>query len=114
MATLKETYENQITQYSSDDQHWVQYVRDHFHYIRNTAQETILEIYRHNTMKYRLEDFLDEQLHFPKSAAWIVLLINQLNTNADFVGLNSILVPDMGVIQTLHTTFRTVRSQQQA
>lgn len=110
--TLKEMYEMQADQYCSEDQNWVQFVRDHFLYIRQTAQTIYLDVYRHNTMKYRLEDFLQDQLNMPKSCAWIVLMINQLGTNVDFRDLKSILVPDMRVIQWLTERYRTVSAQQ--
>lgn len=112
-STLREIYEEQVDQYCSEDQNWVQFVRDHFHYLRNTAQEILLDVYRHNTMKYRLEDFLEDQLKMSKSTAWIVLMINQLNSNVDFRELNSILIPDMRVIDYLRTTYDTVVANQE-
>ena len=111
-STLREMFEEQVDQYSSEDQNWVQFVRDHFQYLRNTAQETALDVYRHNTMKYRLEDFLEDQLKMPRSTAWIVLLINQMNSNIDFRELSSILIPDMHVIQYLRNTYDTVKANQ--
>lgn len=110
--TLKQTYEQQIDQYCSEDQNWVQFIRDHFLYIRSTAQETNLDAYRHNTMKYRLEDFLVDQMNIPSSCAWIVLLINQLGTSVDFRELKSILIPDIRVIQRLADRYSTLKSQQ--
>ena len=109
---LKQIYEEQIDQYCSEDQNWVQFVRDHFLYIRNSAQTTSLDAYRHNTMKYRLEDFLVDQMNIPRSCAWIVLLINQLGTNVDFRELKSILIPDIRVIQWLVDRYTTVKAQQ--
>ena len=38
-STLRELFEEQVDQYCSEDQNWVQFVRDHFQYLRNTAQE---------------------------------------------------------------------------
>jgi hypothetical protein len=112
-STLRELFEEQVDQYCSEDQNWVQFVRDHFQYLRNTAQEVTLDVYRHNTMKYRLEDFLEDQLKMYRSTAWIVLLINQMNSNVDFREMSSILIPDMRVIQYLRNTYNTVKANQE-
>lgn len=110
--TLRSMYEEQVDDYCSEDQNWVQFVRDHLLYLRSTAQEIQLDVYRHNTMRYRLEDFLEDQMKMMRSTAWIVLLINQMNSNVDFREMKSILIPDMRVIDWLRTTYDTVVSNQ--
>ena len=110
--TLKETLECKITRYNNSDFGWVQYVRDNLWYIRGTAQRIDLDVYRHNTMKYRLGEFIVETFNMPRDVAWIVLYINQLESDVDFRDLESILIPDMKVIDNLCNMYRNLKAQE--
>lgn len=112
---LRDAYQNLNTDLSNNDADWVEYIRDHYTTIVNTGGWIALDKFKHNTMKYRLEDFLQEE-GMDTSIAWIILLINQLGSNINFINLTKLLLPDMKVIRrlreqyvSLNATFRKAR-----
>ena len=111
MSDLRTELKNSDAMYSSSDQEWVQFIRDHFRIIRSTATNVELDVYQHNSMQYRLSEWLDTELHYPYSVTWIVLLINQLKSEEEFRNLTTILIPEMGVITKLYREFKNLRSQ---
>ena len=108
--SLKETYESQITTYSNHDIEWVQYVRDHFSVLVESATKYTLAPYQHYAMMYRLEDWMGEQ-NIPKEMSWIILYINQLSDAFDFKDLTEIMIPNFTVLEQLKQQFKTVQSQ---
>ena len=111
MASLREELKHADSMYSNGDQKWVQYVRDHFWTIRSSASVIDLEAYQHNTMRYRLAEWLMDEFDMPYTSMWITLLINQLNSEEDFRNLQTILVPDMRVVDNLFSQFRNLNAQ---
>lgn len=112
-SELRNMYEQQIDQYSSEEQGWVQFVRDHYRYLRNTAQQVSLDAFRQHTMRYRLEDFIEDEFKMMRSTAWIVLMVNQLNSNVDFRNLEFLYIPDMTAIDYLRNRYDTVVANQE-
>jgi len=107
--SLEKMYESLTTAYSNDDADWVHYVRDNLHVIMATSEWMELDPFKHNSMKYRLEDFMLEERLSP-SIAWILLLINQLGSNLDFIGLTRLRIPDITTIKELRSQYVSVRS----
>jgi len=107
--SLDNKYKELITSYDCSDADWAQYVRDNLDTILASASWTELDPFTHNSMKYRLEDFLKDERLDP-SIAWIVLIINQLGSNLDFIGLSRIKIPDIAVIRRLRSQYVSVRS----
>ncbi|MBR1988610.1 MAG: hypothetical protein IKA36_06220 [Clostridia bacterium] len=107
--SLHTTYASLLSSYSNYDLAWVQFIRDHFYHIKKKSTVVELDPYRHNSMKYRLEDFLADN-NIPTEMAWIVLYINQLGSNVDFRDITVMILPDVSDIKHLRDVFDTVQS----
>lgn len=107
--TLKLIYQSNDTDYSNNDLGWVQFVRDHYTYLRNKSTPKIMSSVDMSITKYRIHEILAEMGMSP-SVIWIVLLINQLPSENDFVDLTAILIPDMATIEQLHSTYNSIKS----
>lgn len=105
--SLLETYKSRISNYGSQDADWVHFVRDNQQAIIDSSTWYELDPYKLNTLKYRLEDFLVEE-NILTSVAWIVIMINQLGSNADFIGLSRIRLPNMDFISELRTQYNSL------
>lgn len=110
---LQEIYMRYLDQYSNNNFEWVQYVHDHLNLIKQKAIPIEIDIFKSNELQYRLNDFLREN-NYPISIGWIVVLINQLPSENNFVGLSNLYVPDMAHLSYLRETFNTVMSNQKS
>lgn len=108
-ASLRAMYESIASSYSSEDIEWVQFVRDHYYYIKKYCSKVELNPFRHNAFKYRLTDFCVDN-NIPRGMEWIVLLVNQLGSEKDFANLAVMLLPDVEVIKNLRNKFDTIQS----
>lgn len=111
--TLQQMYSKYIDRYSNSDYEWVQYISDHYSKLMDKAQTIPLDIVVHNTMRYRLNDFLREN-NYPVSIAWIVLMLNKLNSENEFVNLNKLIVPDMSQLEKLKEEFNNIQSHKKS
>ena len=107
--SMHTVYASLLSSYSNYDIEWVQFVRDHYYHIKRKATIVELNPFKHNSMRYRLADFLSEN-NVPKEMAWIVLMINQLESEAKFCDLNIMLLPDVTDIKELREIFDNQRS----
>lgn len=106
---LRDVYIGLETDLSNADEDWVHYVKDHYKLIVASGGWLSLDKFRHNTMKYRLEDFLKDESIDP-SISWIILMINQLGSNVDFANLERLLIPDLKFIQHLREQYVSLRA----
>ena len=107
MAGLHNLFQRYYTKFSNDNYEWVHFLHDHFKRIRLKATYIEINPYQMHEMHYRLNDFLAEY-NIPQEADWIVLLINQLQSEKDFKNLTWIYLPDMTDIEELREEFDTV------
>ena len=107
MAGLHSLFKKHFTKYSNDNYDWVHYVHDHFKRLRLTAVYVELDPFKMNLIHYRLNDFLTE-CNIPKEADWIVLYLNQLNSEKDFKNLLWMFLPDMQDLENLRQEFDNV------
>ncbi len=107
--SLHSAYATLLSSYSNYDLEWVQFIRDHFYHIKKKSTIVELDPFRHNSMKYRLADFLADN-NIPTEMAWIVLFINQLGSDADFHDVTFMILPDVTDIKHLREVFDTVQS----
>jgi hypothetical protein len=108
-ASLRAMYASIASSYSSEDLGWVQFVRDHYYYIKRSCAKVELNPFRHNAFKYRLTDFCIDN-NIPMGMEWIVLFVNQLGSEKDFANLSLMLLPDVEVIKKLRTTYDSIES----
>lgn len=107
--TLHSAYASILSSYSNHDIEWVQFIKDHFYHIKSRSTLVELNPFRHNSLKYRLADFLQEN-NIPIEMGWIVLYINQLGSDAEFCDLTYMFIPDVTDIQHLRNVFDTIQS----
>ena len=107
--SLRGAYDSLLSSYSNYDIEWVQFIKDHFYHIKNKSSVVELDPYRHNSMKYRLADFLADN-NIPISMSWIVLYINQLGSDMEFRDITVMLLPDVSEIKYLRDVFDTIQS----
>ena len=108
-ASLRAMYASIASSYSSEDIEWVQFVRDHYYYLKKRCAKVELNPFRHNAQRYRLTDFCLEN-NLARGTEWIVLLVNQLGSEKDFSNLTVMLLPDMESIKELRMLFDSVQS----
>lgn len=95
--------------FSNNNADWVQFVTDHLTRIRRNSNWLELDADRHNTMRYRLEDFLKEQ-YIDTNLTWLILILNQLGSNKEFVNLSRLLIPDMDYMNRLKKQYISISS----
>ena len=107
MAGLHSLFSKYYTKFSNDNYDWVHFVRDHFKRLRLKAVFITINPYQMHEMHYRLNDFLREY-NIPVEADWIVLMLNQMQSEKDFDHLTWMYLPDMTDLQELREEFDTV------
>ena len=107
MAGLHSLFSKYYTKFSNDNYEWVHFVRDHFKRLRLKAVFITINPYEMHALHYRLNDFLAEY-NVPVEADWIVLMLNQMQSEKDFDHLTWMYLPDMNDLQELREEFDTV------
>ena len=107
--SLHTAYNTILSSYSNYDLEWVQFIKDHFYHIKRRSSVVELDPYKHNSMKYRLADFLADN-NIPTEMGWIVLFINQLGSDVDFRDITVMILPDVSDIKRLRDVFDTIQS----
>lgn len=110
--SLHTAYASILSSYSNYDLEWVQFVKDHFYHIKRNSTVVELDPYRHNSMKYRLADFLADN-NIPIEMSWIVLFVNQLGSDMEFRDISVMILPDVSDIKHLREVFDTVQAHKQ-
>jgi len=111
ITPMSERLRSLISEWSDSDHEWELYVKDHRELIIENS--STIQITADNMRKYqfRLETFLyDKNLDIDYRMTWIVLWLNQLNSNLDFVDLSSLIVPNRSYILRLYEKYRAFKS----
>ena len=99
---------NQISKFSDSDPDWVQFVHDHYDWIRRRATEVRVDPEDAFHDRYRPETLLSGRLGVPSEIIWIVLLINGITSESDIRDLRKLLViTDLQPIETLYMSYTT-------
>lgn len=110
MATsFTETLKSLKTNYANDDLDWVRFVHDHYDVIFADCKVEPLEHHTHYWEKYRLVDYLREKGYDP-NIAWIVMMVNQMESEMDFHDMESILIPQMVTLRGVWRSFLQYRA----
>jgi|BioPla2DNA2_1021312.scaffolds.fasta_scaffold50489_2 hypothetical protein len=107
--SLIDEYRSLENNFSNSNADWVQFVVDNMAKIKASSIVMTLDAFHHNTMKYRLEDYLREQYVDP-NLAWLVLMLNQLGSDKDFRDLTKLIVPNMEYMNTLKRQYISLSS----
>ena len=106
---LKEMCSNK---YGPEDPEWVHFVRDHVDYIRSQS-----ELKRYSTLDLRPYKYRPVELYTSSggkpSATWIVLLINDIKSQMDFVEtIGQLYIPPHKVIAQLRQQYESTPQYQ--
>lgn len=86
---------------------WVQFVKDHKEIIKENSTTIVLHPNDLRKFKYGIESYLTEY-NYPKSIGWIVLWLNQLDSNFNFdESLQTIMIPDINQLISLYSQYTT-------
>ena len=99
--------------YQNTSHAWVQYLQDHYRYLKSAASwqpvtDEQMEMYR-----YRLRDFLVEQAKYEASLLWYVLWLNQWQTEGDFEQVSGFWLPPVELIRDLRRLYLTEQTKLQ-
>lgn len=96
-----------------NDNSWVQYVKDHRSEILSSATYTEIDPNVSHECRYSINSYLTE-INVPVSIGWIVLWINQLDSDMRFDGtISNLYMPSIDTISKLQREYITVSKMQQ-
>lgn len=95
--------------YYDNNEKWVQLIKDHIEYIRETSTERTISADFFRPYKYNLNYYL-RAIAFNPSMEWIVRLINDMPSDMDFIHINTILVPSKNVIKELYKVYQSLEA----
>lgn len=93
-----------------DNGAWSQFISDHLDYIASQSGKFNIPPDMMNLYKYDLKRFLKEQMKRNEDIAWIVCLLNYMNSDFDFDTSGDYIIPTDALITTLYTTYKTISS----
>lgn len=106
MATLSDRIRSYRDKYNNHDPAWVHYVQDHRSILLASCTARIVVASEQIMYRYRLMDYL-RSIHYDHTATWIVLYLNQLESERDFNNIDSILLPDLRTLATTYAQYKT-------
>ena len=113
MGLLKTLTGLNASTYQNTSLAWVQYLQDHYRYLKSAATwqpvtDEQMEMYR-----YRLRDFLLEVARYETSLLWYVLWLNQWHTESDFEQVSGFWLPPVDIIRDLRRLYLTEQTKLQ-
>lgn len=107
---LTKRIQDRRTPYYSQDVEWVLFVKDHRSEILKNSAQYFITYNDQNTYKYRLYSYLVET-NINVELLWIILWLNQLDTEMDFVNVDSLFIPSDKYIGELYQQYRSCKSK---
>ena len=102
---------NSLDNYDDTDPAWVQFISDHKQYLISQSTTAIISTSYMQGYQYSLKRYL-RSIHYNTHCAWIVALVNNLPTDIMFTnGVNSLTLPPFSLIQSLYTTYLTLKTR---
>jgi hypothetical protein len=96
------------TQMGDDQGRWRQFILDHLDFIARRSQTKEIPAEMMNLYRYDLDRFLKQECSRNEDIAWIVLLINDLPSDFEFVGVRFLIVPTDDLISSLFHSFSSL------
>lgn len=97
----------QSSTFSDDQGPWRQYILDHLDNIRKTSETFVLDGPLMNLYRFDLRRFLYDKMNRHEDLTWIVLLINDIPSELEFVNIDNLIVPTDSLITKLYHSYRT-------
>lgn len=112
--SLTAAYNTEEGMYNSIDIKWVQFVRDHFLFIRNNyCTRRDIDPVEMNTYRFRMEDWLEDIVKIPQEAMWMILMLNQMTHQNEFDKLDYLILPDFYQVSSLYELYRSTDASKQ-
>lgn len=92
------------------EKEWIQFVKDHRDQILENSNHIFIDFNDQNTYRYRLYSYLVDTNNDPE-LLWIVLWLNQLDTEMDFDRVTELYLPSVAHLLTLWQSYRSFRAK---
>lgn len=111
--SLVEVLNKKSSPTDSSDKDWVWFVYDHDYLLEETCEVRTLdydeqEMYRFRLLEYLVDNGINHNL------MWIILHLNDLNSEQDFNRLPVIKIPSEGVVSRLYSSYMSQKTKQQS
>lgn len=93
MIKLTDILKTSITKINDPDPKWRNFVKDFRSTIFATAKILQITDYHERIFRYRLKDLLKEA-QLPINIAWVIVWMNNIDSESNFKDMTSILIPD--------------------
>lgn len=105
---LRDLLRKKQSDMDDNDPAWAQFIKDHRDEIVAKATRRRLTPDAMNVVKYDLRRYL-RSIRYNENLYWIVLYINTIDSDADFIKISDILVPNETQISDLRNIFISLR-----
>lgn len=105
-STLTTILDKRLGKTSNLDPKWVEFIRDHHHYLRSRANILRLDSDEKERFRYKFDFLLRTKQVNPK-LHWIVKVINDLDQYESFINRDYLYVPTMSDISSLYRQYKT-------
>ena len=95
-----------VTDIDNSDVEWVQFVTDHYRELQASATTVEVSLTDMELYRFRLSDWLSDR-GYTKRLAWIVMLLNNIKSDQEFVGFQQLRIPDANYISQLRAQYNT-------
>lgn len=92
---------------------WMQYLQDHYRYLKSAATWQSVTDEQMEMYRYRLRDFLLEVVRYETSLLWYVLWLNQWHAESDFEQVSGFWLPPVDIIRDLRRLYLTEQTKLQ-
>ena len=102
--SLVDMLKDKTSEYTNEDPKWVRFIKDHRNeLIANATRRQFSDDYM-NIIRYDLRRYL-RMIQYPEGLDWIVFYINNIENEADFIRINTLLLPNQNQISDLKNIF---------
>ena len=98
--------------YPTENTGWLHYVGDHRETLRNEGTIITLSVEDAQSYRYRPAELL-KKYNLDASTVWIALMINDIRSNAEFIGITTFILPAEETLTRLYTAYSNANVSQQ-
>ena len=102
--SLAEDFASMNNKINDQDTAWRHFLKDFKSNILATAKQVQLTPFQQRIYKYRLRDYLREN-NLPVDLTWIIIWLNQMETELNFFKKASLIIPDYQTIVKIRNMF---------
>lgn len=113
LTPLSSLIASKLGTYPTSDSGWTRFVQDHLFDLRNSATFHELNLEEMQRYRFRLLELLTS-LGYDNSTMWIIMMMNDLKNINEFDGVSTIILPDLGAIAELYSSYCNFKSALEA